>query len=122
MLFEDGIGNHVAENASESERKDLLSELETNQTSWDALPCLIYSKMFIVSYGYRETKLDLKVQIFFVFLGRLVFQLKMSFLLIYTVYRNGQIQRPGLLFTIGSQEEGAYLKQGGNQGQGAYSF
>ena len=30
MLFEDGIGNHVAENASESERKDLLSELETN--------------------------------------------------------------------------------------------
>ena len=42
----------------------------------------------------------------------LVFELKISFLLIYIVYRNYSILRLGRLFTFGRQQEGAYLKQG----------
>ena len=52
----------------------------------------------------------------------LMFELKISFLLIYIVYRNDLIWRPGHLFTFGRQRKGAYLKQGGNQGQSAYFF
>ena len=28
---------------------------------WDALPSLVDTEMFIISYGYRQTKLDFKV-------------------------------------------------------------
>ena len=52
----------------------------------------------------------------------LVFYRKISFLLIYIVYRNYWIWRPGRLFPLDRQGEGAYLKQGGNQGKGAYVF
>ena len=78
--------------------------------------------MFIISYGYRQPKLGFKVQISIVFLGMLMFQLKISFLLIYTVYFNDSMWRPGRLFTFGGQLESAYLKQGGSQGQGVFFF
>ena len=45
----------------------------------------------------------------------LMFELKISFLLIYIVYRNDLIWHPGHLFTFGRQGKGVYLKQGGNQ-------
>ena len=38
------------------------------------------------------------------------------------VYHKDLIWRPGRLFTFGIQGEGAYLKQGGNQGQDAFFF
>ena len=38
------------------------------------------------------------------------------------VYHKDLIWRPGRLFTFGIQGEGAYLKQGGNQGQDACCF
>ena len=42
----------------------------------------------------------------------LVFELKISFLLVYIVYHNYSIWRLGRLVTFGRQREGAYLKQG----------
>ena len=44
--------------------------------SWDALPSLVNTDMFIINYGYRQTKLGFKVEINFVFLGMLVFSLR----------------------------------------------
>ena len=40
---------------------------------WDVLPSLVNTEMFIISHGYRQTKLGFKVWISFVFLGVLVF-------------------------------------------------
>ena len=47
----------------------------------------------------------------------LVFGLKISFFLIYIVYRNYSIWRLGRSFTFGRQQEGAYLKQGEEPGK-----
>lgn len=41
-------------------------------------------------------------------------------LLIYIEYRNDAMWHPRRLFTFGRQGEGAYLKKGGNQGQGFF--
>lgn len=43
-------------------------------------------------------------------------------LLIYIEYRNDAMWHPRRLFTFGRQGEGAYLKKGGNQGQGFFFF
>ena len=63
--------NLVAENASEAERKDLLSELELMKQLKPhpyiikLLGCVTKSgkltEMFIINYGYRQTKLSFKV-------------------------------------------------------------
>ena len=45
--------------------------------SWDALPSLVNTDMFIISDGYRQTKLGFEVEISFVFLGMLVFSLRL---------------------------------------------
>ena len=50
----------------------------------------------------------------------LVFELKISFLLIHIVYCNDSMWRPGGLFTFGGQQEGAYSKQDGSWAQGVF--
>ena len=72
-----------------------LNLIVTLSNFWDALPSLVNTEKFIISYGYRK-------KISLIFLVMLVFQLKISFLLIYMVYRNNSIW----------QQEGAFWKQG----------
>ena len=45
-----------------------------------------------------------------------------SFYLISFKYPNFLIQHPGCLFTYDISREGTYLKQGADQGKGAYFF
>ena len=52
-------------------QKALLNQKLSNFL--DASPSLVNTEMFIMSYGYRQTKLGFKVKISFVFLGMLVF-------------------------------------------------
>ena len=55
-----------------------LNLIVTLSNFWDALPSLVNTEKFIISYGYRK-------KISLIFLVMLVFQLKISFLLIYMV-------------------------------------
>ena len=52
----------------------------------------------------------------------LVFELKISFLLIHIVYCNDSMWRPGSLFTFGGQQECAYSKQDGSLRHRAFFF
>ena len=50
-----------------------LNLILTLWNSWDALPSLVNTEMFIMSFGYRQIKLGFKVKVSFVFLGMFVF-------------------------------------------------
>ena len=52
----------------------------------------------------------------------LVFELKISFLLIHIVYCNDSMWRPASLFTFGGQQECAYSKQDGSLRHWAFFF
>ena len=90
-----------------------LNLIVTLSNFWDALPSLVNTEKFIISYGYRE-------KIIFIFLVMLVFKLKISFLLIYIVYRNDSIWRLGAYLLLLGNRRVLFWNRAKNQANDWY--
>ena len=90
-----------------------LNLIVTLSNFWDALPSLVNTEKFIISYGYRK-------KISFIFLVMLVFKLKISFLLIYIVYRNDSIWRLGAYLLLLGNRRVLFWNRAKNQANDWY--
>ena len=90
-----------------------LNLIVTLSNFWDALPSLVNTEKFIISYGYRK-------KIIFIFLVMLVFKLKISFLLIYIVYRNDSIWRLGAYLLLLGNRRVLFWNRAKNQANDWY--